>query len=79
MKNIYYILTIISISLVLACSNTTKGQETAVAVENNTLSERKLLMDGSFYLMVKLQTDGEDIKKRLFLLIGKSLKLEKSI
>ena len=52
MKNIYYILTIISISLVVACSNTTKGQETAVAVENNTLSEKeaadgwKLLFDG---------------------------------
>ena len=52
MKNIYYILTIISISLVVACSNTTKGQETAVVVENNTLSEKeaadgwKLLLDG---------------------------------
>ena len=52
MKNIYYILTIISISLVVACSNTTKGQETAVVVENNTLSEKeaadgwKLLFDG---------------------------------
>ena len=52
MKNIYYILSIITISLILACSNTTKNQETSVAVENNTLTEKettegwRLLFDG---------------------------------
>ena len=52
MKNIYYMLTIVCISLVLACSNTTKSQETSVAVENNTLTEKetaegwRLLFDG---------------------------------
>ena len=41
MKNIYFMLTIVCISLVLACSNTTKSQETSVAVENNTLTEKE--------------------------------------
>ena len=52
MKKINYILTILSISLILACSNTTKSQQEAVSVENNTLTEKevadgwKLLFDG---------------------------------
>ncbi len=52
MKKINYILTILSISLILACSNTTKSQQEVVSVENNTLTEKevadgwKLLFDG---------------------------------
>ena len=41
MKNIYYILSILAISFILACSNTTKSQETLVAVENNTVTEKE--------------------------------------
>ena len=41
MKNIYYILSIVSISLILACSNTTKSQETPEAVKNNTVTEKE--------------------------------------
>ncbi|HJN53722.1 MAG TPA: family 16 glycoside hydrolase, partial [Flavobacteriaceae bacterium] len=52
MKKIYYILTIVTISFILACSNTTKSQEISVAVENNILTEKettegwRLLFDG---------------------------------
>ena len=42
MKKINYILTILSISLILACSNTTKSQQEAVSVENNTLTEKEV-------------------------------------
>ena len=41
MKNIYYILSIVSISLILACSNTTKSQETPETVKNNTVAEKE--------------------------------------
>ena len=41
MKNIYYILSIVSISLILACSNTTKSQETPETVKNNTVTEKE--------------------------------------
>lgn len=41
MKNIYYILSIVSISLILACSNTTKSQETPEVVKNNAVTEKE--------------------------------------
>ena len=52
MKNIYYILIIVSLSLIVACSNTTKKQDAISTTENNTLGEKevtdgwKLLFDG---------------------------------
>jgi len=61
MKNIYYILSIITISLILACSNTTKNQETSVAVENNTLTEKETA-EGWIQLFNGKNLEGWEVK-----------------
>ncbi|SVE03176.1 uncharacterized protein METZ01_LOCUS456030, partial [marine metagenome] len=61
MKNIYYILSIVTISLILACSNTTKSQETSVAVENNTVTEKETA-EGWIQLFNGKNLEGWEVK-----------------
>ncbi|MEO2057017.1 MAG: DUF1080 domain-containing protein, partial [Flavobacteriaceae bacterium] len=61
MKNIHYILSIVTISLILACSNTAKKQEVKSTLENNTLTEKEIV-DGWKLLFNGNNLEGWEVK-----------------